>query len=52
MNEELQARAQTVASSPVASMVYRLTRVFIRVVLWSYFRLGVSGREHLLVTLH
>ena len=47
MNEELQARAQAVASSPVASVVYRLTRVFVRVVLWSYFRLGVSGREHL-----
>ena len=47
MNEELQARAQAVASSPVASVVYHLTRLFIRVVLWSYFRLGVSGREHL-----
>lgn len=47
MNEELQARAQAVASSPLAWVVYRLTRVFIRVVLWSYFRLGVSGREHL-----
>ncbi|MEC8970871.1 MAG: lysophospholipid acyltransferase family protein [Actinomycetota bacterium] len=47
MNEELQARAQAVASSSVASVVYRLTRAFIRVVLWSYFRLGVSGREHL-----
>jgi len=47
VNEELQARAQAVASSPVASVVYRLTRVFVRVVLWSYFRLGVSGREHL-----
>ena len=31
----------------MALVVYRLTRVFIRVVLWSYFRLGVSGREHL-----
>ena len=47
MDEELQIRAQAIASSPVASVVYRLARVFIRVVLWSYFRLGVSGREHL-----
>lgn len=46
MNEELQDRAQAVASGRMALVVYRLTRIFIRVFLWSYFRLGASGREH------
>ena len=47
MNEELQIRAQKIAGSKAASAVYALTRVFLRIFLWSYLRVEVSGKENL-----
>ena len=47
MNEELQIRAQKIAGSKAASAVYSLTRVFLRIFLWSYLRVEVSGKENL-----
>ena len=47
MNEELQLRSQKVAASKAASVVYAVTRFLLRVFLWSYLRVGVSGKEHL-----
>lgn len=47
MNEELQLRSQKVAVSRAASVVYAVTRFLLRVFLWSYLRVEVSGKEHL-----
>ena len=47
MNDELQIRSQKIAESKAASMVYAVTRFFLRLFLWSYLRVEVTGKENL-----
>ena len=47
MNEELQLRSQKTAVSKAASVVYAVTRFLLRVFLWSYLRVEVSGKDNL-----
>ena len=47
MNEELQLRSQKIAVSKAASVVYAVTRFLLRVFLWYYLRVEVSGKDNL-----
>ena len=44
---QLQDHAHAIASKPIAKLVYLLTRIFLRVFLWSYLRVSSSGQEYL-----